>query len=362
MKRVLQIVGSLNFGGIEAVIMNLYRKIDRNKYQFDFVTTDCGERFKSEINMLGGRVFQLPSKSKHPLKYMTQLKTLIKSNKYEIVHSNTNSASAFLDLYPAKKANCNIRIAHSHNSNCLIKWQHYLFKPLLRLVATYKLACSDSAAKWMYGNKAEYHILHNGIDFDKFAFCPDLRNAVRDEFSWGGDFVIGNVASFQERKNQKFLIKLMPDLIGKLPNIKLVFVGQGATFAELSEMTKQLNLENYVEFLGNRNDVSRILNGFDVFCFPSVFEGLSVAYLEAAANGLDVLISDSIPYTNLTPKIHRLSLSSPQDWISTLIKLNEYRKRDYLLSDTEKHESGYDINICAQELESIYDKLLSKLK
>lgn len=124
MIRVLQVIGSLKYGGIETVIMNYYRQIDRDRVQFDFITTSGGGRFEQEIEQLGGKIFCLPQKSRHPFKYMKQLQRIIRQNHYNIVHSNTNSASAFLDLRAAKKANCAVRIAHSHNSICLIKWQH----------------------------------------------------------------------------------------------------------------------------------------------------------------------------------------------------------------------------------------------
>lgn len=246
MIKVLQVVGSLNYAGIESVIMNYYRNIDRSKVQFDFIATSQGGRLEEEIRSLGGKIFYLPSKSKHPFKYMKGLEKIIKDNKYDIVHSNTNSASAYLDLRSAKKAGCKIRIAHSHNSSCLIKWQHRLFKPLLPTVTTHRFACSEPAAKWMFGKNKNYEIINNGIDFNKYAYDEQKRIEVRSTMQWTDSFIIGNVASFQQRKNQKFLVEIMPDILSHIPHARLVLVGDGETRGALEELCKQLNIYDKV--------------------------------------------------------------------------------------------------------------------
>ncbi len=310
MIKVLQVVGSLDYAGIEAVIMNYYRNIDRDKVQFDFIATSRGGRFEDEIHELGGNIFYLPSKSKHPFKYMRQLKKIVLENNYDIVHSNTNSASAYLDLKPAKKAGCKIRIAHSHNSSCLVKWQHRLFKPLLPSVVTHRFACSEAAAKWLFGKNKDYKLINNGIDFDKFAFNEETRNKVRNEQKWDDSYVIGNVASFQERKNQRFLVELMPKLLKGIPNARLVFVGEGETRGGVLELCDKLDIKDKVEFLGLRKDVDKLLQGFDAFCFPSLFEGLAVAYIEAVASGLPVIISDGVPFVEIGENITRISLDN----------------------------------------------------
>ncbi len=357
MIRVLQVVGSLNYAGIESVIMNYYRNIDREKVQFDFIATSQGGRFEDEIRSLGGKIFYLPSKSKHPFKYMNGLEKIIRENKYDIVHSNTNSASAYLDLKPAKKAGCKVRIAHSHNSSCLVKWQHRLFKPLLPGVVTHRFACSEPAAKWLFGKNKDYEIINNGIDFDKFAFNREKRNEVRNAQKWDDSFVIGNVASFQERKNQRFMVELMPELLKSIPNAKLVLVGEGETKNKLRQLCEELDIADKVEFLGIRNDIDMLLQGFDVFCFPSFFEGLAVAYVEAIASGLSVIISDGVPYVEIGNNVTRLPLES-EKWLAQIKQVAEHVSSRRPLTEEEKESSGYDIKKLARKLEEYYMEML----
>lgn len=353
MIRVLQVVGCLNYGGVESVIMNYYRHIDKSKIQFDFVTTSKGGRFEEEIKQLGGNIFYLPQKSRHPFEYMKQLKKVIRENNYDVVHSNTNSASAFLDLYPAKRAKVRVRIAHSHNNNCLIGWQHRILRPILPTVTTHRMACSDAAAKWLFGNNKNYKIINNGIDFDKFAYNEDVRNKVREKLNWKDYLLIGNVASFQDRKNQRFLIELMPQLISEFPNAKLVLVGAGDTQEKLKQLCVDLGIESSVEFLGVRNDVNELLQGFDVFCFPSLFEGLGVAYIEAAASSLPVVISDGVPYVQISENVEQLALDSEQ-WLLKIKRAfgNSLNRRS--LTNEEIINSGYDIKSLAKQLEEYY--------
>lgn len=353
MIKVLQVVGDLNYGGVEAVIMNYYRHIDHNCVQFDFITTTQNGRFEDEIRQLGGNIFRVPRKSKHPFQYIKRLSNIIKENKYDIVHSNTNSASAFLDLYAAKKGGCKVRIAHSHNTSCLVKWQHYLLKPLLPTVVTNRLACSDEAAKWLFGNNKNYRIVNNGVDFDKFGFDNEKRNAVRESLKWQDDFVIGNVASFQDRKNQRFLIELMPELLKKIHNAKLVLVGKGDTQNDLIKLSKEIGVEESVEFLGTRDDVDKLLQGFDVFCFPSLFEGLAVAYVEAIASGLPVIISDGVPYVNIGNAVTRLELDKDK-WVEKILHINENHSHREPFSYEERVRSNYDIKILADNLKNYY--------
>lgn len=357
MIRVLQVVSGLNYGGVAATIMNYYRNIDRSKIQFDFTTTASGGRLESEVRQLGGRIFELPSKSRHPFKYMKALKRIIKENKYDIVHSNTNSASAFLDLYPAKKAGCKIRIAHSHNTNCKIKWQHKIFKPLLPFVVTNRFACSKLAGEWLFGKNKNCRIINNGIDFDFYGFDNDVRESVRDKMEWAGNFVIGNVASFQERKNQRFLIELMPILLKLIPNVKLVLVGDGETRATLAEECDKLQITDHVQFTGNRNDVRDLLQGFDMFCFPSKFEGVSVAYMEAVASGLPVLISDNVPYIPIGNQIWSLPLVD-EYWIDKIVNVYQLGSHRESFTLKQRADSNYDIKELSRELEKIYEELV----
>lgn len=358
MIKVLQVIGSLNYGGIEAVIMNYYRHIDKRKIQFDFITTASGGRFENEIREMGGQIYCLPSKSRHPFRYIKQLTRIIKENNYDIVHSNTNSASAYLDLYPAKKAKCKVRIAHSHNTDCLVKWQHKLLKPLLPSVTTHRLACSKAAAEWLFGKNQDFKIINNGIDFKSFMYNEQVRYAIRENLSLQDTFVIGNVASFQERKNQRFLIEMMPEILREVSSAKLVLIGSGTTEYELKELTQSLGVDENVLFMGNRSDVNILLQGFDVFCFPSLYEGLGVAYVEAMASGLPVIIANGVPLIDFSMNVTQLPLDKSV-WLQTIVNIAKSAGGGRLTVSAENWQrTGYDVHVSAKELEEYYMSIL----
>lgn len=360
MIRVLQVISGLDYGGVSAAIMNYYRHIDRSKIQFDFTTTMSGGRFEKEIEELGGRIYRIPSKFRHPLKYMKELKRIIVANDYDIVHSNANSASAFLDLLPAKLAKCKVRIAHSHASQCLIKWQHYIFKPLLPTVANARFACSEEAGKWMFGSKSCV-IIKNGIDFEKYAYDEKTETTVRKEHGWEENFIIGHVGAFNEIKNQKFLINLLPSLVKSIPNVRLVMIGNGELLEETRKVAVDLKVDDKVVFMGNRNDVPVLLQGMDAFCLPSLAEGLGLAYIEAQAAGVPSIISDGVPYVcfDETNKVIQLDLKE-ELWVDKIKEIYFSGIKKKKLSEDIIAKSNYDINTIVSNLETEYARLIGE--
>lgn len=343
MIRVLQVIGDLGFTGIPVVIMNYYRNMDRSKVQFDFIATNPGGRFEEEIRQLGGNIYYLPPKFRHPFKYMKGLKKIIKANNYDIVHSNTNSASAFLDLYPAKRAKCKVRIAHSHNNGCNIKWQHYIFKPLLPMVANVRYACSKEAGKWMFGNK-KFELINNGIDFEKYKFNQQKRTEIRQENNWQDNYIIGHIGSFQERKNQRFLVEMMHDLLKQIPNAKLVLIGDGETRQAIEELANNLGVKNNIEFLGNRLDTVELIQGFDVFCLPSFAEGMAMVLIEAQVAGLACFVSKAVPYVTLdnTNPVTQIELNKA-NWIQEICEYKAKNIQRHPLSQELMDTSDYNI-------------------
>lgn len=351
--RVLQVLAGLNYGGVSSAIMSFYRKIDRNKFHFDFTTTSAGGRWESEIKELGGNIYLLPSRSKHPFEYYKALKRVIKEGDYDIVHSNSNSAACYLDLRAAKKAGCKIRIAHSHNTGCNVKWQHYFFKPLLSGVTTHRLACSAPAAKWLFGDKSDCTILNNGIDFDRFMFDSQTRAKVRADNGWTDSYVIGHIGSLCDRKNQKFIIALLPELKKTVPNVKLVLIGGGAAQAQLREQAENSGVAQNVVFMGTRSDANELLQGMDIFCFPSIYEGLAIASVEAAVSGMSVLVSDSIPFVNVGGNVYPLPLEQ-KVWIDAIAENFNNKRNRSVFDEKQRMESEYDINYIVKDLEQFY--------
>lgn len=299
---VAQIMGKWVGGGVESVIMNYYRHIDRNKIQFDFVCDEDSTNIPyDEIENLGGHVILCPPYQKLA-KYLKFLKQFFREKKYRIVHSNINTLSVF-PLYAAKKAGVPVRIAHSHSTSNQREWKKNLMKnalrPFSKVWATDYFACSELAGRYLFGNKAfdkgEVKIIHNAIDVEKFKFDPEARKKLRKEIGIADDdFVVGHIGRFVEQKNHRFLIDVFAEVKKKKKNAKLVLIGQGPLREEIEQKVKDLGLEKDVFFLGQRSDTNKLYSVFDVFCLPSLYEGLPVVGVEAQANGAPCVFSDRI--------------------------------------------------------------------
>lgn len=289
-------------GGVESVIMNYYRHLDHSKVQFDFICDEDSTRIPyDEIKKLGGRVFLVPKYQNLP-KYLKALEKLFKENQYRIVHSNINTLSVF-PLYAAKKAGVPIRISHSHSTSNPKEWKRNLIKNILRpfskRYATDYFACSELAGRYLFGNKAfdqgEVKIIHNAIDVEKFKFDEVARKKLRKEFEIkDSTIVIGHVGRFVQQKNHTFLVDVFKEFHGKNPDSKLLLVGSGPLEDEIKKKVDRLGLKDSVLFLGQRDDINKLYSVMDIFCLPSLYEGLPVVGVEAQAAGLPTIFSNRI--------------------------------------------------------------------
>lgn len=299
---VAQIMGKWVGGGVESVIMNYYRHLDHSKIRFDFICDEDSTRIPyDEIKKLGGRVFLVPKYQNLP-KYLKALGKLFKENQYRIVHSNINTLSVF-PLCAAKKAGVPIRISHSHSTSNPKEWKRNLIKNILRpfskRYATDYFACSELAGRYLFGNKAfdrgEVKIIHNAIDVDKFKFDEAARKKLRQEFGIkDSTVVIGHVGRFVQQKNHTFLVDVFKEYHKKNPDSKLLLVGSGPLEDEIKKKVERLDLEDSVLFLGQRDDINKLYSVMDVFCLPSLYEGLPVVGIEAQATGLPTIFSNRI--------------------------------------------------------------------
>ena len=323
--RIAHIIGKWVGGGVEAVVMNYYRHIDRTKIQFDFICDDDSTNIPyDEIKSLGGKVILIPPYQK-VFKYHKELKKVLKTGKYQIVHSHINTLSVF-SLYAAKCAGVPVRIAHSHSTTNKKEWKKNLLKQVLRpfskLFATNYMACSELAGRWLFGNKTfdkgEVYILNNAIDLDKFIYNETKRKKHRKELGIKDDtLVIGHVGRFVEQKNHRFLIDIFNEVHKENNNSVLLLVGQGPLEGEIKEKVNMLGLNDSVIFAGQRSDVNELYSAMDVFVLPSLYEGLGMVLVEAQVAGLPCLastevpeiakISDNIEFNNLSDGISKWS-------------------------------------------------------
>ena len=290
---ICEIVGKWIGGGVESVIMNYYKNIDKSKFQFDFVCDNDSTNIPyDEIEKLGGRVILVPPYQK-VFKYHKELKRIFKENKYKIVHSHINTLSVF-PLFAAKCAGVKVRIAHSHSTTNKKEWKKNLLKialrPFSKVFATNYMCCSELAGRWLFGDK-EYdkgnvYLLNNAIDLDKFKFDKKIRNKKRKELNVSDDMlVIGHIGRFVEQKNHRFLIDIFNEIYKKNNKSILLLAGQGPLVEGIKEKVDKLGLIDNVLFLGQRNDASELYQAFDVFLLPSLYEGLPVVGVEAQAAG-----------------------------------------------------------------------------
>lgn len=356
--RVLYVNGGLmHRGGIESYMMNYYRNIDRDKVQFDFIVHgyEKGE-YDDEITDMGGKIFHVPTKSKHPLKYKKELKKIFKNNDYKIIHSHLDAMSAWV-LKEAKRCGIPVRIAHSHNTQHLttnkIKFavNEYARKNINRF-ANCRCACSPDAAKWLFGTEDVIYV-KNAIDTDKFKFDENVRNSVRAELGIGNELVIGHVGRFDYQKNHEFLVEVLSKVVNVKNDAKLLLVGDGILRADIEKQIAELGLNDNVIMLGVRDDACRIFNAFDIFALPSRFEGLGIVLIEAQANGLKCIASEVVPQeANAGNNVKYLPFDT-ELWSKEIVDTDITRNVDIKLL----HDRGYDIKNEALKLQEMYLKL-----
>ena len=360
--RVASVIGRYIGGGVEAVTINYYRNIDKNKVQLDFICDEDSTNIPyEEIERMGGKVIIIPSYSK-PFKYHKALKRVLKEGNYKIIHSNINTLSVF-SLFAAKCAGVPVRIAHSHSTTNKKEKKKNLMKQVLRpfskVFATDYMCCSELAGRWLFGNK-EYdkgnvYLLNNAIDLDKFKYNESLRKKKRKELGIKDDtLVIGPIGRFVAQKNHDFLIDIFNEIHKKNNNSILLLAGQGPLIEDIKNKVKELNLDDNVKFLGQRNDANELYQAFDVFLLPSLYEGLPVVGVEAQAAGLLCYLSDDMTKETKVLDITKfMSLNNmPKEWADNI--LDDVKK--YKRIDTSKEMTAKNFNIKeeAKKLEEYY--------
>lgn len=369
--RVLQILSIMNRGGSETVVMNLYRKIDRSKIQFDFlINREEKGAYDDEILELGGKIYYVPHMSKvGHFKYIKELKKFfLKHPEYKIIHSHLNTWSGVI-FGVVKKIGIPIRIAHSHISNPCYPFFEMLYKryskSLISRNATHYFACSKAAGKWLFGLKkvkiGDVKIINNAIDCKNFSFNKYIRSNYRKELNIENKFVIGHIGRFTNQKNHEFLIDIFSEIKKKNDNAVLLLIGAGKIIYKIQEKVKKLDLENSVKFLGIRSDIPNLLQAMDIFLFPSFYEGLGVTLVEAQAAGLKSIVSDTVPEeVKITDLIEFISLKKPAVyWADKILKYKSGYERKNMYKEIV--DSGYDIKKNVKLLENIYLNMYSEV-
>lgn len=368
-ERVLHVLHSMNCGGAETLIMNIYRNIDRSKIQFDFLVNYFDEMyFEKEIKQLGGRIFRMKFLTRvTPPVYEYQLYKFFKEHpEYKIIHSHLETTTGII-LNCAKRAGVPVRIAHSHNSRYTHTGSRYRIenaykdycKKKIVPNATKLFACSEIAAKWLYDNNCTNAVtIHNGIETEKYRFSADVRVQIRDELCLDDRTkVLGHIGRFYDQKNHTFLIDLFEVYVKSNPNSILLLAGEGELLEEIEEKVKSKGLSEKVKFLGLRGDICRILQAMDVFLLPSKFEGLPVVLVEAQAAGVPCIVADTVPpEADLGCGLMQfLSIADAEQWAQVINKTNPEHKQ----TSCQVAAAGYDVKATADWLEEFYCGMLT---
>lgn len=357
--KILHVQLTDNFGGIESLLLNVYSKIDRSTFHFDFIAN--GEAsYQPKLKELGANIYIMPS-IKHIITYKRKFLDILDYN-YDIVHFHKNSAANILPILWAKHHYTHPKIIiHSHNSapsinNKCLFFLHKTNRHLLNNLADKKIACSELAAKWMFGNDMDVNVIYNGVDLSRFSYSYLAREKIRENYNLKSNtLVIGNVGRFSEQKNQVFLINIFYHILKRNKNSCLLLIGTGRLETILKNRAKELGIKDKVLFLGNKENVQDYLSAMDIYVAPSLYEGLSVSLIEAQAEGLRLFLSNRISAeTAVTDLVSYFTLDTPSDQIAKYILENKLLSKDRSKYSTILQSSSFNIDSTINNIEKVY--------
>lgn len=356
--RVLHMIAVLEMGGSQSMVMNIYRSIDRRKVQFDFIVDhpDRDIKLRKEIESLGGKIYFMPTfKGTNICEVQKSWKTFFLTHReYKILHTHSRSyASIYLPI--AKK--CGLKtIAHSHstsNGAGITGYIKDLLQMPLRYQADYLFACSKEAGEWLFGKKyvksKKFRIIPNAIDTKRFVFNLEIRNRIREELGVSNNFIIGHVGRMTYPKNHIFLLKMFAKFSRKIKNAKLLLVGDGELMENMVKEAKNLGIDNNVIFVGSKLNIYDYYQAMDFFIFPSIWEGLGIAIIEAQASGLHCLVSDAVPRSVDVGAGLVEFLSLDNNWCKRIRKTEKRENTEMYIKN-----AGYDITLNVDFLQNFY--------
>jgi glycosyltransferase involved in cell wall biosynthesis len=352
----------MNAGGAETFLMKLYRKLDKSKYQMDFAVAVQEEGFyDAEIKKLGGKIYQITPKSNGIVRNFADIYKLVQRNKYTYVLRTSQHSLSALELFAAKLGGARTRVFRSSNSNTTTGSKKQLllhkvcrFMPLL--FANVRIAPSTEAAEFMFGKNCvalkKAFLLHNAVDINTYKYSENSRSRLRKELGVEGKFVVGHVGRFNQQKNHQFIIDVFLKLLEVNSEAVLILVGTGELQDEIKRYSEQHGISKSVVFLGVRKDVPELLSAFDVFLFPSFYEGMPNTVIEAQATGLPCIVSNTITKEcNIADLVTFLSLNVEKDeWVKHMVNCNN----DSRSSATMKIcQNEYDIQSAVKQFERL---------
>lgn len=365
--KVLHVFGRLDLGGAESRTMDIYRQIDRNKVQFDFVIhTEDKCFFTDEVKSLGGRIYCFPRfNGKNYFQYKKKWNEFFKQHpEYRIVHGHQTN-TGFVYLKEANVNNVPVRIAHARNSNKENVIKKYICR-LAKLYATHLFAVSKLAGISEFGrnavDKGLVKIIPNAIEAHKYSFDKEMRDIKRKELGVQNKFVVSHIGRFHPQKNHSFLLEIFKVILKEKKNAVLVLIGEGPLRNEIEQQISDFGIDSSVILTGVRSDVPELLQAMDIFLFPSHFEGLPGVVLEAQAAGLPCVISDRITNeVKVSDLVEYVALDkSALDWAEKLINISQGFERS--TAHNAIVEAGYDTESVAKWYQDFYTMQINSCK
>lgn len=355
--KILQVVNLNKESGVASIVMNLYRNINSDKIQFEFITwnIDKTHSYIEEILTRGDQVHIVPYYKKNWCCFKKNVVEILAHGDFYGIHCHEYLVSIPF-LYWSKKKDIPLRIIHSHNPtiDSWIKRKITVFSRLVfKRYATTYVACSQDASDFLFGKNVSPLILKNGIDVKKYKYSDEIHIALRSKLGLDNKFVIGNIGRMVLQKNQHFLLHVFAHISNENPNAFLLLIGDGELMPQLKKEAKELGLDNKILFTGIKSNISELLNVMDVFVLPSLYEGLPLVLIEAQANGLPCIISDNITSeVKINSNLLMLSLNDGSKVWSKKIQESENSR----ISSGEENiaNAGFDINLSARILEKLY--------
>lgn len=367
MIKVLQLCPGLGTGGISSVIINYYRLMNKEEFVFDYgiflpeigVNGQVAQSYNSQINIL-------PQKKQGLLAYCKALSKLIKDNNYDVVHAHQNYMS-FIPLAIAKICGVKIRIAHAHTSaevesGFLHKIYARLGRILTKMFATDLVACGKEAGKFSFGkktfNKQKVFVLPNAINIDKFKFDATIADELKNELNLSNNFIVGSVGRLSKEKNIGFIIDCMADIVKKHKEIIYVVLGDGDYKDRLLNQIHNLNLDKNVLLLGTKSNINHYYNMFNLLVMPSLSEGFPVACVEGIANGLPILLSDTITNEFDDYQMVNYLPLEKERWENKILRqYNQYKYSPQRIDHSKQlNDDNLNIATAYKQLENLYKK------
>lgn len=364
--RILHVGLSSNLGGIEKYLVNIYRNINHNKFELDFLVFK-GKKvcFFEEISKKS-KIYEITPRTKNYIKYLKDLKTFFKNSKYDYIHFHLMEFSCFERIMYAKKYTNAKIILHSHIANHKIstiktRFLNYIGKKIIKREDVYlKIACSDDAGIYMFKDfkNKDYKVLNNGINVAEYEFNDDERRKIRSKLKLENKLVVGNIGRLVQQKNHKFLLEIFEEITRVNDNSVLLIIGKGILKENLEKQAKEMGISEKIIYIDNTNEVNNYLSAMDVFVFPSLFEGLGIVLIEAQASGLKCFITDTLPKEiDISSNIRRISLNkSPELWAKEIVESNISIDRKEMNKIIQK--TSFEVKNTVKILEKYYvDKL-----